>query len=115
MGYNLKTLTRDLTEKGLAEDGLVGYGQIAYGAIAALTCPMYAISCANNKIIITPFTNKNIDFANRKEIDARNIMEAKVSGLLTGRLKIKTANEVTIYPIVQGKGAVKQMLVKLGL
>lgn len=115
MGYNLKTLTRDLAEKGLAEDNLVGFGQNAVGAIAALSSPMYAISCANGKIIITPFTNKAIDFANKKEIDAKDIVEAKVSGLLTGKLKIKTASGTTSYPIVQGKGAVKQILVKLGL
>ena len=47
----MKTLTRDLKEKGLAEDELVGYGQNAVGAIAALSSPMYAISCANGKII----------------------------------------------------------------
>lgn len=115
MGYNLKTLTRDLSEKGLAEDNLVAFGQNAIGAIGALTSPMYAISCANNKIVITPFTNKNIDFANRREIEAKDIIEAKVSGLLTGKLKIKISNGVVCYPIVQGKGAVKQILAKLGL
>lgn len=115
MGYNLKTLTRDLTEAGLAEDNLVAYGQNATGAIMALTSPMYAISCSKTKIIITPFTNKNIDFNNRKEIDVKDIENAKVSGLLTGVLKIKTSSGVVKYPIVQGKGAVKQILLKLGL
>lgn len=115
MGYNLKTLTKELNENGLAEDNLVAFGQNAIGVVMALTCPMYTISCANNKIIITPFTNKYIDFENKKEIDANDIIEAKVSGLLTGTLKIKTANGVSKYPIVQGKGAVKQILIKLGL
>ena len=115
MGYNLKTLTRDLAEKGLAVDNLVAFGQNAIGAVMALTSPMYAISIVNNKIVITPFTNKSIDFDNRTEIDVNDILEAKVSGLLTGTLKIKTKNGVVKYPIVQGKGAVKQILVKLGL
>ena len=115
MGYNLKTLTKELSEKGLAEDNLVAFGQNAVGAVMALTSPMYTISVAKGKIIITPFTNKSIDFDGRKEIDAKDIVEAKVSGLLTGVLKVKTNKETVKYPIVQGKGAVKQILSKLGL
>ena len=79
-----------------------------------------------NEIEISPVTKGNVAyFANdllnhnfsisRTEIDVNDILEAKVSGLLTGTLKIKTKNGVVKYPIVQGKGAVKQILVKLGL
>ena len=50
-----------------------------------------------------------------QEIDVKDIENAKVSGLLTGVLKIKTSSGVVKYPIVQGKGAVKQILLKLGL
>lgn len=114
MGYNLKKLTKELQEKGLSDDGLVAYGQRSSGALTSLLLPMYAISKVGNNILIIPFTNKRIEDENKKEINSSDIVEAKVSGLLIGKLKIKTTKGNVVFPILQGKGSVKQILLKLG-
>ena len=127
MGYNLKKLTEELKVKGLADDGLVAWGQNVNamagflggaigGAIAGATTPMHTISCKGDKIVIIPFSNKEIKYSEGIMIDKSKIKSAKISGLLTAKLKIETTDgKSRAYSITQGKDAVKQILSKLGL
>lgn len=127
MGYNLKKLTEELKVKGLADDGLVAWGQNVNamggflggaigGAIAGATSPMHTISCKGDKIVIIPFSNKEIKYSEGIMIDKSKIKKAKLSfGLWTRKLKIETTDgKSRAFSITQGKSAVKQILAKLG-
>ena len=119
MGYNLKSLTTDLQAKYMADDGLVAWGQSGsgslFGAIGGAFAPMQAISKHDDKILITPFSNKQIKFNECVAISKENISSAKVSGLLSAKLVIVLKNgEKKKYSITQGKSAVKQILSSLG-
>ncbi len=119
MGYNLKKLTEELKVKELADDGLVAWGQNSsgamFGAVGAALAGMHTISCKGDKIVIIPFSNKEIRFDDGLMIDKKEIRRAKVSGLLTAKLKIETVDgKSNSYSITQGKTAVKQILAKLG-
>ena len=119
MGYNLKSLTSDLVKNGMADDGLVAWGQSGsgslFGAIGGAFAPMHAISKQGNKILITPFSNKQIKYEGCVSIDKESIKSAKVGGLLSAILVVVLKNGKTQkYPITQGKSAVKQILTLLG-
>ena len=119
MGYSLKSLTVELVNKNMADDGLVAFGQNTTGlggALESLARPMHTISLVGDKIVITPFTNKEIHFDKAFAFSRNNIASAKVSGLLTGTLKIvMSSGKKYSYNIMQGKSQVKQILNKLGL
>ena len=121
MGYNLKKLTEELKEKGLADDGLVAWGQNSggalFGAVGAGIAGMHTISCKGDKIVIIPFSNKEIKYSEGIMIDKNKIKKAKVSfGLWTSKLKIETTDgKSRAYSITQGKSAVKEILAKMGL
>ena len=127
MGYNLKKLTEELTAKGLADNELVAWGQNVNamagflggaigGAIAGATTRMHTISCKGDKIVVIPFSNKEIKYDEGVMIDKSKIKSAKISsGLWSSKLKIETVSGKSIaYSITQGKDAVKQILSKLG-
>ena len=127
MGYNLKKLTDELSAKGLADNGLVAWGQNANamagflggaigGAIAGAATRMHTISCKGDKIVVIPFSNKEIKYDEGVMIDKSKIKSAKISsGLWSSKLKIETVSGKSIaYSITQGKDAVKQILSKLG-
>ncbi len=127
MGYNLKKLTEELKGKGLADDGLVAWGQNTSGmggflggivgaAIEAGVSKMHTISCKGDKIVIIPFSNSEIKYSEGIMIDKSKIKSAKISGLMTAKLKLETTDgKSRAYSITQGKDAVKQILAKLGL
>ena len=120
MGYNLKSLTTDLQAKNMADEGLVAWGQAGsgslFGAVGGAFAPMHAISKQGNKILITPFSNKQIKFNECVAINKDNIASAKVSGLFGAKLVITVKNgETRKYSITQGKDAVKKILSLLGL
>ena len=120
MGYNLKNLTEELKAKGLADDGLVAWGQNSggalIGAVGAGLAGMHTISCKGDKIVIIPFSNKEIKYSEGIMIDKSKIKSAKISGLLTAKLKIETTDgRSRAYSITQGKDAVKQILSRLGI
>lgn len=127
MGYNLKKLRNELTEKGFCDEGLIGWGQnvgAAYGilggavggAIGAAKTKMHAITKMGNAIAVFPFTNNEILYNDAIKIDASGIKKAKVSGLLTGKLVIRlNDNKKVTYSIMQGKSDVKKILKSLGL
>ena len=119
MGYNLKNLTEELKAKGFADDGVVAWGQNSSGAlfwaIGAGLSGMHTISRKGDKIVIIPFSNKEIKYSEGIMIDKSKIKSAKVSGLMTGKLKLETADgKKREYSITQGKDAVKEILSKLG-
>lgn len=126
MGFSLKSLKDELVSKNLADYGLVAWGQnigtagFLFGAIGAViagsTTPKHTISIVeSSKIAIFPFTNKGIKFDEGKAFDKSEISSAKVSGLLSKTLKIKTTSGKTFsYSISQGADSVKEMLTKLG-
>ena len=119
MGYNLKSLTTELQAKNMADDGLVAWGQSGsgslFGAIGGALAPMHAISKHENKILITPFSNKQIKFNECVTISKEDISSAKVGGLFSAKLAIVLKNgEKRTYSITQGKNAVEQILSSLG-
>ena len=127
MGYNLKKLTEELKVKGLADDGLVAWGQnlnamggflggAIGGAIAGATSSMYTVSRKGSKIVIIPFTNKEIKYSEGIMIDKSKIKKAKLSfGIWTAKLKIETIDgKLRAYSITQGKSAVREILTQLG-
>jgi hypothetical protein len=127
MGYNLKSLKEELASKNLADYGLVAWGQnvgtagLWFGAIgaaiASATAKKIAISMVeNSKIAVFPFTNKEIKYNEARAFDKTQIENAKLSGLISKTLKIKTTSGKTFsYPITQGAKDVKEMLTRLGL
>ena len=119
MGYNLKSLTSELVNKNLADGGLVAWGQASggafFGAMGAALASMHTISMKDGNILVIPFTNKQIKYSEATIIKKSEIKTAKVSGLLSGKLKIKLNNGKSLsFGITQGKGAVKQILTSLG-
>lgn len=127
MGYSLKKLKEELSSRNLANYDLVAWGQKSStvgmlfgaigGAIAGATSSKFAISMVeNSKIAIFPFTNKEIKYSEAKAFDRTQIENAKVSGLLSKKLKIttKTGSKFS-FPITQGAGSVKEILTRLGL
>ena len=119
MGYSLNKLKKELVEKHYSENGLVAWGQNnSFGAIGALASKMFTISQVGEKIVITPFTNNQILFEGALAFDKSSIKSAKVGGFLiySAHLKITTHDGQTYkYSIIQGKGAVKQIVKNLGL
>ena len=119
MGYNLKKLKNELVEKKYSDNGLVAWGQNNnFGALGALASRMLTISQVGEKIVITPFTNNQILFEGAIAFDKSSIKKAKVGGFLfySSHLKITTTDGQTYkYSIIQGKGAVKQIVKNLGL
>lgn len=119
MGYNLKKLKNELVEKKYSDNGLVAWGQNNNsGALGALASRMLTISQVGEKIVITPFTNNQILFEGAIAFDKSAIKKAKVGGFLvySSHLKITTTDGQTYkYSIIQGKGAVKQIVKNLGL
>ena len=91
MGYNLKNLTEELKAKGLADDGLVAWGQNSggalIGAVGAGLAGMHTISCKGDKIVIIPFSNKEIKYSEGIMIDKSKIKKAKVSSGLWTKCK----------------------------
>lgn len=119
MGYSLTKLKKELQEKHYSDNGLVAWGQNNnFGAIGALASSMYTISQVGQKIVITPFTNKQILFENAIAFDKSIIKKAKTGGfwIYSSFLKIETNDgRVFKYSITQGKGSVKQILNNIGL
>ena len=117
MAYSLNKLKQELVAKRFSEDGLVAWGQNnGFGAVGALAAPMFTISRVNTKIVITPFTNREILFDRAIAYDKENVFDARISGFwIYSKLKITTKDgKVHKYSITQGKSAVKQILINLG-
>lgn len=119
MGYSLKKLKTELLERKYSDNGLVAWGQNNNnGAVGALSARMFTISQVGQKIVVTPFTNNEILFEGALAFDKSIIKKAKVGGFLiySSYLKITTTDGQTYkYSILQGKGAVKQIVKNLGL
>jgi hypothetical protein len=126
MGYSLKSLKEELISKNLADYGLVAWGQnvgtagLLFGAIgagiASATAKKVVISMVeNSKIAIFPFTNKEIKYNEGLAFDKTQIESAKLSGLISKTLKIKTTSgKKFTYPVTQGAKDVKEILTRLG-
>ena len=119
MAYSLSKLKAELLEKRYSENGLVAWGQNNnFGAVGALASRMFTISQVGEKIVITPFTNKQILFENALAFDKSIIKTAKVGGfwIYSSYLKITTNDgQIYKYSIMQGKNAAKQIIKNLGL
>ena len=126
MGISVKDLKRELGQRGLADNNLVAFGQnvsnVGYlfgavgSAIAHASAKMHAISISGNRIIVMPFTNKEILFDQGVAYSRQNIASAKVSGLLSKTLKLNFVNGQSVkLNITAGAGEVKKMLNMIGL
>lgn len=118
MAYSLNKLKEELVAKGMAEDGLVGWGQNNHigGVFAAMLSKMHCISKVGNRLVVIPFSNKEIDFSQAVGFSRDYITSAKVSGMLTGTLKLSLADGTSYtFNIMQGKNDVKEILKRLGL
>ena len=126
MGYSLKSLKDELCLRNLADGGLVAWGQSASagslfgavgGAIAGVTSPKYVISMIkNSQIAFFPFTNKEIKYNEMMAFDRTQITMAKISGLFSKTLKLTMVDGKRFsFPIMQGVGDLKKILLELGL